>query len=269
MAGMREIAEIQESTVQESTVQESGTQETIPGQSQNVGPALPNLMARLAPRVDLPMQSFNMLSCSSTLLLAMAVPASAESKVANTPVASLDLPRYAGQWHEIAHLPMFFQRKCVSDITATYMPRSDSNITVRNACRTKTGGMDVSEGVARPVDGQPGALEVRFAPTWLSWLPMVWADYWVVDLDPDYWTRITSGRWSVGRVASTCGSCRAPPRCRLRCSSRSKRVRTCADMTWISSWWLRRWNRTWLRRSSQAVRAGWRREATCLHRLDW
>ena len=29
-------------------------------------------------------------------------------------------------------------------------------------------------------------LEVRFAPAWLSFLPMVWGDYWVIDLDPDY-----------------------------------------------------------------------------------
>jgi apolipoprotein D and lipocalin family protein len=29
-------------------------------------------------------------------------------------------------------------------------------------------------------------LEVRFAPNWLSWLPFVWADYWVIDLDPGY-----------------------------------------------------------------------------------
>jgi apolipoprotein D and lipocalin family protein len=27
---------------------------------------------------------------------------------------------------------------------------------------------------------------VRFAPAWLSFLPMVWGDYWVIDLDPDY-----------------------------------------------------------------------------------
>jgi apolipoprotein D and lipocalin family protein len=29
-------------------------------------------------------------------------------------------------------------------------------------------------------------LEVRFAPDWLSFLPMVWGDYWVIDLDPQY-----------------------------------------------------------------------------------
>ena len=26
----------------------------------------------------------------------------------------------------------------------------------------------------------------RFAPAWLSILPMVWADYWVIDIDPQY-----------------------------------------------------------------------------------
>ena len=23
-------------------------------------------------------------------------------------------------------------------------------------------------------------------PHWLSWVPMVWGDYWIIDLDPDY-----------------------------------------------------------------------------------
>ena len=44
--------------------------------------------------------------------------ASAAQPVASVP--ELDLSRYAGQWHEIAHLPMFFQRQCVGDITARY-----------------------------------------------------------------------------------------------------------------------------------------------------
>lgn len=108
----------------------------------------------------------------------------------NQPVAELDLKRYAGQWHEIAHLPMFFQRQCIDRITATYTALADGTIEVRNACRTSTGGTDESVGAARPVAGRPGALKVRFAPAWLSWLPLVWADYWVVDLDPEY-------RWAV------------------------------------------------------------------------
>ena len=110
--------------------------------------------------------------------------ASAAQPVASVP--ELDLSRYAGQWHEIAHLPMFFQRQCVGDITARYSLDGPGSIGVLNACRTKDGSMDQSQGVARPVEGHPGRLEVRFAPDWLSWLPAVWADYWVIALDPDY-----------------------------------------------------------------------------------
>jgi apolipoprotein D and lipocalin family protein len=29
-------------------------------------------------------------------------------------------------------------------------------------------------------------LQVRFAPAWLSFLPFVWGDYWIVDLDDKY-----------------------------------------------------------------------------------
>ncbi|WP_222564289.1 lipocalin family protein [Novilysobacter antarcticus] len=108
----------------------------------------------------------------------------------NVPVATLELERYLGQWHEIAHLPMFFQRKCVSDTTATYTLKENDRIEVRNACGTKDGSQTESVGEAKTVDGSPGALKVRFAPAWLGWVPGIWADYWVLDVDPDY-------RWAV------------------------------------------------------------------------
>ena len=129
-------------------------------------------------------------SLAIRLTLAAALGASALVAHAAEPVTSvpeLELSRYAGQWHEIAHLPMFFQRQCVGDITARYsLDGPGGSIGVLNACRTKDGSLDQSEGVARPVEGHPGRLEVRFAPDWLSWAPMVWADYWVIALDPDY-----------------------------------------------------------------------------------
>ena len=36
--------------------------------------------------------------------------------------------------------------------------------------------------------GMPGAgrLKVRFLPSWLSWLPNAWGDYWILKLDRDY-----------------------------------------------------------------------------------
>lgn len=131
------------------------------------------------------------------LLLALALacaPASAQqAALPNTSVQALDLQRYAGQWHEIARLPMFFQRNCVANVTATYTSRADGKVGVRNACDDKDGETMVSEGVARPVAGQPGRLEVRFAPDWLAWAPMTWADYWVVELDPDYQWAVVGG----------------------------------------------------------------------------
>ena len=112
----------------------------------------------------------------------------------NVPVADLDLKRYSGQWHEVAHLPMFFQRNCVDQVTATYTPLANGRIRVDNACRDVKGKTLRSIGVARKVAGKPGQLEVRFVPGWLSWVPMVWADYWVVDLDARHVERWTPER---------------------------------------------------------------------------
>lgn len=103
-----------------------------------------------------------------------------------TSVAQLDISRYAGQWYEIARLPVPFQKRCEREVTASYTLREDALIGVRNGCRTARGEIVVAEGVARAVPGHPGRLEVRFAPKWMSWLPLVWADYWVIDLDPGY-----------------------------------------------------------------------------------
>lgn len=129
-------------------------------------------------------------------LVALTLAAGAQAQPAslpNTSVPALDLQRYSGQWHEIAHLPMFFQRNCVAHITADYTPQADGRVGVRNACDDKAGKRIVSEGVARSVAGHPGRLEVRFAPDWLAWAPFVWADYWVVELDPDYKWAVVGG----------------------------------------------------------------------------
>ena len=73
------------------------------------------------------------------------------------------------------------------------LPQTDGTIAVRNACRVKDGSTHASNGVARTVEGKPAALRVRFAPAWLAWLPMAWADYWGVDLDADYQWAVVGG----------------------------------------------------------------------------
>ena len=102
-------------------------------------------------------------------------------------IPALDLPRYLGTWYEIAKFPNRFQRKCTGFTTATYTAMSGGRVQVENRCRLADGGMDVATGVARQVGGATSPqLKVRFAPAILSFIPLVWGDYWVVDLDPGY-----------------------------------------------------------------------------------
>jgi lipocalin len=101
-------------------------------------------------------------------------------------VPFVDLDRYAGDWFEVARFPNRFQRQCVGDVRATYARRPDGRVDVVNRCRTAEGETE-ARGVARIVDERTFAkLKVRFAPAWLSWLPMVWGDYWIIGLAPDY-----------------------------------------------------------------------------------
>jgi apolipoprotein D and lipocalin family protein len=103
-------------------------------------------------------------------------------------VPSVDFNRYAGLWYEIARLPNRFQKGCAGDVTANYVLLEGGGISVINQCRDAKGGMKRVEGRARLADktGPPSKLKVRFAPGFLSFLPFVWGDYWIIDLAPDY-----------------------------------------------------------------------------------
>jgi apolipoprotein D and lipocalin family protein len=119
--------------------------------------------------------------------------AAAASTPQASPVGTLDLARYAGHWYEIARIPNRFQKQCVGDVTAEYRLHA-RGIDVVNHCRRDDGSMDTASGRARMADpANPARLEVRFAPIWLGWLPFVWADYWVIDLAPDYHYAVVGG----------------------------------------------------------------------------
>lgn len=126
---------------------------------------------------------------ASILALCFALASPFPAAQAAEPVSSveqLDITRYAGEWHEIARLPLFYQRHCRREVTAHYTLRDDGLVGVRNRCLDEDGEPEEVEGVARQDPEHPGRLEVRFAPDWLSWLPLTWADYWVIALDPEY-----------------------------------------------------------------------------------
>jgi apolipoprotein D and lipocalin family protein len=58
---------------------------------------------------------------------------------------------------------------------------------VVNRCQLEDGQTSEAIGAARQQgDANSARLKVRFAPAWLSFIPAVWGDYWVIDLDPAY-----------------------------------------------------------------------------------
>ena len=121
------------------------------------------------------------------LALTFAAPSAASAPEPKT-VGKVDLTRYAGEWYEVARYPNRFQKHCSGDVVARYTLRPDGRIDVENRCRDERGGERVAHGMARNVstDGSNSRLKVRFAPRALSWLPFVWANYWIIALDDDY-----------------------------------------------------------------------------------
>jgi apolipoprotein D and lipocalin family protein len=133
------------------------------------------------------------------LFATLAVASAAMLATAQTPaplthVTSIDLTRYQGVWHQVALYPNRFQKMCASNTRATYALEESGTVRVTNQCRSAEGKDVQTQGQARPARaakveaGQltPPQLQVRFAPAWLSWLPFVWGNYWVIQLAPDY-----------------------------------------------------------------------------------
>ena len=102
-------------------------------------------------------------------------------------IAKLDVPRYMGTWYEIAKYPNWFQKKCVANTRAQYSLLPNGTVQVVNRCRKENGEFDQAIGEARQIGAATSPkLQVRFAPAWLSWLPQVWGNYWVIDLNETY-----------------------------------------------------------------------------------
>jgi apolipoprotein D and lipocalin family protein len=140
------------------------------------------------------------LSLSLAAVSAGMVLAPASAQAAPLPplqaVPSVDLARYQGHWYQIALYNNSFQKQCVSNTTADYAVGTNGQIVVTNTCKKADGSTTSAVGAARikqprvlgvPVGaGVTSKLEVRFAPGWLSWVPGVWAPYWVIQLADDY-----------------------------------------------------------------------------------
>lgn len=124
-------------------------------------------------------------AASAIVLASQAACAQALADLQSLP--GLEVNRYLGRWHELAKYPNWFQRKCAADTSADYSLMADGSLKVLNRCRLQNGEVDQATGVARQIgDASSAKLKVRFAPDWLSFLPFVWGNYWVIDLDEKY-----------------------------------------------------------------------------------
>ena len=111
-------------------------------------------------------------------------------------VPSVDLSRYAGEWHEIESFPNWFQRGCAAT-RAIYTPAADGRIRVQNCLRR--GRLDSIGDRPDRAGSNNAKLKVRF-----FW-PFE-GDYWILDLDRDYrWAAVgTPDRrflWILSREA--------------------------------------------------------------------
>jgi apolipoprotein D and lipocalin family protein len=117
------------------------------------------------------------------------IPAALAEASASAPdqLPAVNLERYMGRWHEIARLPMWFQRGCIES-WATYTLADEETVTVHNECITDRGKRKSATGTAKVVDKVNGSrLEVVF-DNWFSRLfPfLVKGKYWIFYIDPDY-----------------------------------------------------------------------------------
>lgn len=101
-------------------------------------------------------------------------------------VVNVDVKQYMGTWFEIARLPMYFQRACAKDVTATYGLNQDGSIKVVNACVKKDNTVMTAIARAVSVNNNNTHLKVSFLPEWLRWFSLADADYHILRLDENY-----------------------------------------------------------------------------------
>ena len=103
----------------------------------------------------------------------------------NRPVSQFDLDRYLGTWYEIARFPHRFE-KDLAAVTATYEKRSDGKVKVINSGYKGEPGGPFRKATGKAKVVGTGHLKVSF-------FLFFYADYFVMELDPDYqWALVGS-----------------------------------------------------------------------------
>ena len=108
-------------------------------------------------------------------LLLGAITYYSDSQFSKYALKTIDLSKYAGTWYEIERIPNTFQGD-LANVKATYIARSDGNITVYNEGTYPSGSSSNITGVAIPSSLPNAILKVSFFPAFFS-------DYYIIGLD--------------------------------------------------------------------------------------
>jgi apolipoprotein D and lipocalin family protein len=116
------------------------------------------------------------------LATCLAGPASAQTPAAAAP--GDNFTRWEGRWYEVARLANWSQRHCGPEVAATFLRRTDGDISVIHQCRKTDGSWGVAVGQGRFEAAPPArTLGVRFTSLWYTVPPFTWGDYYALALD--------------------------------------------------------------------------------------
>ena len=101
-------------------------------------------------------------------------------------ISNFDKDRYLGKWYEIARIPNTFQKSCVQDVAVSYQLLPNNQVVGINTCRKVNGEIFNLAVKGSAQDKTNAKLVFNVTSTWLRWIPMLKADYWIVDLADDY-----------------------------------------------------------------------------------
>jgi apolipoprotein D and lipocalin family protein len=92
--------------------------------------------------------------------------------------------RWEGRWYEVARLANWPQRNCGPEVAATFLLRTDGDVSVVHQCRETDGAWKVAIAQGRFEEAPPaGTLGVRFVSLWYTVPPFSWGDYYALALD--------------------------------------------------------------------------------------
>lgn len=135
-------------------------------------------------------------------MLGAALPGCATHPPTIPPVATVELPRFMGEWYVIAHIPTFPERNAWNAVEDY---RLDEDGRIRTTFQFREGGFDAPLETMEPVGSiVPGTGNAVWG------MQFVWpikAEYVIVALQPDYrWTMIGRSKrdylWIMARTPS-------------------------------------------------------------------